>query len=226
MQSSIFVFNVRIVLSTLLIGTPASFVSSFLLRNSKEGFIIWIRTCCRGRRAKKRKFPQIPKDSLKDCWESQFHNFTCEDGPNDASAHLTFGPITADLLLLDEPPPPRMLIEWNAASWTCRCGCTPCLGPNTLSCMKVCRQQTACCQYSFVCGAMKSPPTPIFFYNYYSFRTFDAIAMESHLSMGNREPVKSPFFTLFIQHTWLMYFPCSSNRVSLMHSTLEHSKPV
>lgn len=55
--------------------------------------------------------------------------------------------------------------------------------------------------------------------------TFDTSVFKPHLSLENRDPLNSPFFMLFIQSTWLMYLPCSSNRVSLIHSctcTLKH----
>lgn len=44
--------------------------------------------------------------------------------------------------------------------------------------------------------------------------TFDASLFKPHLSLENRDPLNNPFFMLFIQSTWLMYLPCSSNEVS------------
>lgn len=45
------------------------------------------------------------------------------------------------------------------------------------------------------------------------FPTFDASVFKPHLSLENRDPLNNLFFMLFIQGTWLMYLPCSSNRV-------------
>lgn len=80
------------------------------------------------------------------------------------------------------------------------------------------------CQWSFVTRAMWSPslahPCIISLWNpsfMNLYLTFSRTVFEPNLSLGNRNPLKNPFFCF----TWLKRLPCSSNGVRRIINSIQ-----
>lgn len=123
--------------------------------------------------------------------------------------------------------PPSMCIHLNAASKACRCTLrlrqsrvghwmdpkqpSSLLSIPAMNCIhpRACKISAPTPHTHTHTQTALAPPTrPL-------LSTFDTSVFKPHLSLGNRGPLNG---LVFIHSTSLMYLPCSSNRVSLVHS--------